>query len=746
MEFVPVAVWLGVVLALAAAALPVVERVFKGFPDGGASFAPATALAAVTLATYWFGHLAFGRLVSVGVALIFVLVGFALWGWRAPDLSRVRLPLAVFLTAFAFLVVVRAYDPGIVAVGGEKFLDYGILNSLLRADHLPPEDMWFAGHPLRYYYGGLLASSILVHLTGVEPNVAYNLALATFYATLVTGAFGLARAVAHRNGRNGTLAGGLAVFLVGLAGNLATPLRLLLAPHADLAAKYAAFAFTGIRTSLPNAIDIAATEWSYWLGRYVIDGTLTITPFWAYLNGDLHAHIIASAFLPLSVALAYTIYRASGRRRLGLLACLAVLCGFLTTVNTWSLPTTVGLAALALAFGPHPSPIRFTSRVLDELARYAAAVAGALLVAAVAVLVASPFLFFHTPVNRGVGFLPPRSDLGPLLLVHGVSLAAFLLWIRRYDTDLTSTRLAFFLGVLSAASAAVLLELDYAIVALVAPFLLAGWWALRRRDADFSVLLLLAGAGLALAVEFAYARVYPFDPSVPRWNTVYKVSLQIWVLWGIGASIAAGGVLERALDRVRTRSAPVRRARAAAPALCLLVLLLSTAVFPAAALAQHNDNAIDDPTLDGTRYAESYHPADARAIDWLDANVDGTPVIVEKPGRTIYSWRNAVSVMTGIPTVAGWTHEKGYRGAEAWRTRARDVDYIYEADWESAAFLLDYYDVQYVYYGPNERDAYGPSHFDDRTGVRDVYQNERVTIYRVDADTACEAVRDDCPG
>lgn len=747
MEFVPVVAWLGVVLALAAAALPIANRVFRGFPDSGASFAPATALATVTVLAYWLGHLAYGRFVSLAAAGVFVLVGVALWGWRRPRLDRVRLPLAVFLLAFTFLVVVRAYDPGIHPAGGEKFLDFGLLNVLLRADYLPPEDVWFAGERLRYYYGAQLATATLVHLTGVTPSVAYNLALATFYATLVTGAFGLARAAATHAGRNGTLAGGLAVFLVGLAGTLATPVRLLLANLAPgFAADHAAFAFAGIRTTIPEAVEAVAADWSYWLGRYVIEGTLTVSPFWAYLNGDLHAHIVAAPFLVLIAALAYTVFRTRGRTRLVRLACLGVAGGFLTLVNTWGLPTTIGLATLALAFSPYtPSPRRFTSPLANELARYASAVAGALAVAGLAATVAAPFLLFHTPVNRGVGFLPPRTALGPLVLAYGAFLAAFALAVRRYDLPLPSPRVAFALGALAVVLAGVLLALDLAAVLVVGPLLAVGWYVLRCRTPVFWLVLLVAGAGLVLAVEFAYARVYPFSPAVPRWNTVYKVSMQVWVLWGIGAAVAAAGVLERAATRVRSAAPPLRTARALAPALALAVLLLGAAVFPAAALVQHHNLAGDQPSLDGTRYVETYHPHEAAAIDWLNDNVDGTPTLLSKPGRTTYTWVNAPSSLTGIPTVVGWTHEEGYRGVDAYTTRATDAAYMLDANWRSAVFLLDYHDVQYVYYGPNEREAYGSSIYENRTGVTVAYQNEGVTIYEIDADRACQAVRDTCP-
>ncbi len=48
--------------------------------------------------------------------------------------------------------------------------------------------MWFAGEPVKYYYGGHLVTTLFAWLTATPPRFAYNLALAGFYATLVTAA------------------------------------------------------------------------------------------------------------------------------------------------------------------------------------------------------------------------------------------------------------------------------------------------------------------------------------------------------------------------------------------------------------------------------------------------------------------------------------------------------------------------------------------------------------------------------
>ena len=122
----------------------------------------------------------------------------------------------MFTIAFLFVIAIRAVDPAVHPSGGEKFLDFGLLKSLLRTDALPPEDFWFVGEPVQYYYGGHLLTVLLAKITFTPARYAYNLALAGFFGMVVTVAYGLAGAVAAARGRSAGVAGTLAAFFVGL--------------------------------------------------------------------------------------------------------------------------------------------------------------------------------------------------------------------------------------------------------------------------------------------------------------------------------------------------------------------------------------------------------------------------------------------------------------------------------------------------------------------------------------------------
>ncbi|MGH2370910.1 MAG: DUF2298 domain-containing protein, partial [Chloroflexota bacterium] len=164
------------------------------------------------------------------------------------------------------------------------------------------------------------------------------------------------------------------------------------------------------------------------------------------------------------------------------------------------------------------------------------------------------------------------------------------------------------------------------------------------------------------------------------------------------------------------------------------------------------------PTLDGMAYMQyaaipdgssevtAAHPggvtlragADYRAIQWLLANVQGSPVILEASVPE-YRWGTRVAKYTGLPAVLGWRwHQVQQRGAYASMVdqRLRDVQTMFNDPSRSQVLpLLEKYQVRYVYVGDLERAYYaagGLAKFDQMTDVfQPVYQQDGVTIYEV---------------
>jgi uncharacterized membrane protein len=99
---------------------------------------------------------------------------------------------------------------------------------------------------------------------------------------------------------------------------------------------------------------------------------------------------------------------------------------------------------------------------------------------------------------------------------------------------------------------------------------------------------------------------------------------------------------------------------------------------------------------------------DAALIAWLNANVKGTPTILEAHGDG-YREFTRISMHTGLPVVLGWEHHAKQRGLspEDAQKRKKAVQTIYTSeDLELTRQLLLDLRVDYVIIGSVERNSY----------------------------------------
>jgi uncharacterized membrane protein len=266
----------------------------------------------------------------------------------------------------------------------------------------------------------------------------------------------------------------------------------------------------------------------------------------------------------------------------------------------------------------------------------------------------------------------------------------------------------------------------------------------RRGQAlwQMALVLTLVGLVLTLAAEF----FVPKGLDVGRMNTVFKLYLQVWVLWGLAAAAAVAFVSSR-----RGRLQPEWRAvwRYELALLIGAALLYPLTATPARILDRFDASV--GPTLDGMAFMTRavLHDRnqaiplvyDLQAIRWIQQTVAGSPVIAEANiAPTLYGWGNRVSVYTGNPTVIGWDwHERQQRGVVPFPLVNRRVEAVQRAystaDPREAHAILSGFDVQYIVVGPLER-AYFPDGQD--TWARGegtlwdlVYRNPEYRIYQV---------------
>lgn len=708
----PVAAWALLLALIGIAGFPLVRPALRSLPDEGWLVARTAGLLLLAYAV-WMpasqGWLTASRSgVAAVAASLVVLSAWAAWVQREA-LARwwhVRRTLlfveeALFWSAFVGFVLIRRLNPDLwhPQFGGEKPMDVAYLLATLRSESFPPLDPWFAGGTLNYYYFGFVVAAMPIKLSGLAPEVAYNLLVPTLFALTVAGAFVAVHPLAVALGHTNRAACGLALlgsFFTAVCGNL---LQARLIVEAILA---------GTFRSMPVA------HW-FWSATRAIPASpgepppITEFPFFTFLYGDLHAHAMALPVTLLVLALALSLVADRGPRwTFTRIAWLALALGALFPMNAWDYPTwaaATGVAVAVAAAVPHArSPFR--TRALVAIAGLAA------------MLAASRLLFepFYASYVQPFGALVPwtgsRTGLLPYLQVHGLFLALIV-------------------------SACVV--------------------AVRRRPwRDLwppAALPLVATVGLlaVLGVTLtATVEVVALQGDGGRMNSVFKLYLQAWVLLSIAAAAAVAVLANAWRARRASWSWPARAGVFVWATVCVWLVLAAAAYAPLAVWARASDRMrpTAERTLDGLAFMRTAEYEDSgqrfalepdlEAIHWLRAHVAGTPVIAEAH-RPEYRWGARISVHTGLPTILGWRHHQGqqrtFLPGSTLRQRMDDISTLYASpDRAAAQRIIDRYNVDYVYVGPLERATYpaeGLAKFHASADWPPVYDRNGVTILRV---------------
>ncbi len=688
---------------LGLAATPLAAVVFARLPGCGVAFAKPLGLLLVTWLVWVLGSIGIvPHGTGVWIAAVVLLAaagGVVWWRWR-PELPRQALKWSegLALGAFALMALLIAYSPDVWQT--EKPMDMAFMNAAGRAESFPPADPWMAGEDLNYYYLGHLMAAGLVRLTGVAPDVGYNLAVAAFFSLSVAAAFGLAYAL------GGRLAAGLwGVALCMVAGTIGAGLDLL--------------------------SDGGPLRSYDWFGpSRVIEGTINEFPAFSFTLADLHGHVMAIPFLLLALAFGLQLATAGpappprGPAALELvLAAIAV--GTLYAINAWSFPVVAGLVALGAL-------VRLSlAGTLRERVRTLVWTVVVLLLGVLAVL---PFLLTYDNAADGFGTVDERESFSAWARHHGeiygllayLTATAYLIKLVRsqhpWRTAGWALAAALFAGSLLATADLAGVALLLALVAVAAH---AAFFS-RAPAIERYAWVLIGGGLLCLAIpELIYVRDSFAGSDLYRMNTVFKLGYQAWLLLAIAG--AAGIVWSWGWIGRRGR---LVRAGWGVPLVALLAL---AAVYPVAGTYARKGGFSDPPTLSGLRWLEESSPGDPPAMEWLRENAAADAVVLEAVGDDYSAFGHGrISTFTGLPTVMGWTGHELQWGHDP-GSRREDVEAIYRAtDAATARPLLDRYDVRYVVVGPIERTSYGDAGIAkwDELGRR-VFDRDGTTVWEL---------------
>jgi YYY domain-containing protein len=548
-----------------------------------------------------------------------------------------------------------------------------------------------------------------------------------------------------------------------------------------------------LQTSLPNWFFSARTLHDRNLIGVETEA-IDEVPAFSFLLGDLHPHVLALPFDILALALAFQWLLAGMQQGQALaagtktapawfqLGLSAVVLGGLIFLNTWDFPVYWFLTVLAWISGLGPV---LGFKRLAGLWRQLAPVPIFLLLASA--LLYLPFLFAFQSQAGGIASnlaYPSRLQqelvmFGPVWIAAAVFLvvllrragrsisqrialgtaAGLLLALTALDLLLSASSLlgagdtasANFYPLLLSQAAGLLLQrrlvdIPTAILAaLMVGYTVSFIYGLTRPKAAepanngdkphtvadhfpglpavvLAMAMILTGALLLIGPEYLFLR----DDFNSRMNTMFKLYFQTWILWGLAAAFGTGYLLS-----------VLHGGRRLVFSLGTALVLLPGLVYLYGGLLSKTNNFSSAPTLDGMAYFTQVYPNDWAAIQWLEQNTTGSPVILE--GSQGAYWGEGPSsrfaMATGLPTLMGWVnHENQWRGTgfDQVKGRSNEIKTIYQtSDWKTAAALLDKYQVSYVIVSSWEKGWYRPvntAKFD--RNMKAVFSSGDVTIYQ----------------
>ena len=788
--------WLLTIELMGLLGAPLAFFLFRHLPDRGFALSKVLSL---LLAAYIFWILGLTGVVPASPLTIvaILLLGTISFGWlyyrRWPELedfvrTQWRYLLIVeglFLAVFLVWAFIVSEAPAINHT--EKPMDFAFLGSILQSTSFPPEDPWLSGHSISYYYFGHFIMALPMKLAGIASNVGYNLALATIPALVAVGSFSLVYNLVRLSGGS---------FRSGIWFGLTVPVLLIVVGNLEGALEFAQvrgwggdgfwqwIAIKGMDGSTGNGL-FPDGNWWWWRATRVIDTldggasldyTITEFPFFSFLLGDLHSHVLALPFVLLVLALALNLFRDPDSLGFPWLmrnpwhaAGLALSLGALAFINSWDFPVyaaILGAIILVKAWatefahfsGDPEAPIQNGVRALRRASLFGALFLLPLLT--VAVFLFSPF--YLTLSSQASGILPyfgPGTRPVHFVLVMGLPALLGLIFLWRQFFTLPRP--------VSAQAPAILMVAVIALAPFFLWFLLAAIWSLLTQDveslwqtlasralvaipilvvaglAGYAAisragrhnnaaltfpLLLLAAASYLLAGAELYHLVDFFGN---RMNTVFKVYYQAWLLLSIVGAYGLFSCWSRFRElKVFSKVGQLIWAAAA------LLFLVAAIYYPVGAILDRTGlfragHDFKNNTLDGLDYIRQHGPAEYSAIIWLRDEAE--------PGRMVeavgddYSEYSRVSAATGRPAILGWKgHEHQWRGTTTiFEGREADIARIYQSDDPAVVRrLLAHYDVRYVYLGQRERARYGIGQLASADGLLEtVFKRDDVIIY-----------------
>lgn len=593
----------------------------------------------------------------------------------------------LFLILYVFFTFIRSCDPDIN--GLEKFTDFSILNSILKSEKLPPNDAWYAGEKINYYYFGHFYIAVLTKLSFLESYYTFNLGLATIFSFLSIGVFELVYNMT-KSTKYAIIAVILIVFMSNLIGLFQILIKIFpstLNYFLKMGLEYPLTCCTSKEQSLSSLL----INFPVWSSTRVIPNTINEFPYSDFLFGELHAHALSLPIqlLVLCFLLEFfysNIFLDKTKWKIYFLLFLSVVLGSLYPTNSWDYPTYASLF-IFLSF------VKIKKSKISLLK--------------ISFVFLSLFLSFalflpyeNKKTHLDMGFVNEKTNIIQYISLFSVFIASTYFYL---NLKMKNFILIFIPAIIIA------IILNTQILFLLLPIVISSMFLIIKGKGDdvFILSLLLFASLISIYCEFFYID--------SRYNNVFKFYYHVWVFLGISTAYIFSKI------NFQTKLILV----------LIIFLIASSMIMSVFSTIQKLIKGFNDYiTLNGLYYVKIFYPNEYDAIIWIRKNLSGNDIILEAPGK-VYTRTSIVSSNTGVPTIIGWTqHEWHWRG-EWPNKRESDVNQVYSSqNLTEIQNILSKYNVRYIYVGFIENSIYNNlEKFGNMYDV--VFQNNDVIIYKV---------------
>ncbi len=753
------------------AAFPLVARAFPALADRGWAISKPVGMLLVATAVWLVSYTRLVPNIPLTWWVFLGLLSFAsLWVlWSNWDQLRktlarrwriiVTLEL-IFLVSFLMFLAMRAFDPA--ASGTEKPMDLMMLTAVDSTEYAPPQDSWLAGEPIAYYYFGYWIYGGVNTMTGTRPAVAFNVGIALAAGMAASVAASLVITLVRRDGAStkaALLAGGASSVLLLLVSNLSGLWTLL-----DITRIAPDWLLNWYHGDNYDRVDRIVTwrpdeHWWWWDSSRIIktfgetgnelDRTIQEYPFFSFLLGDFHPHLMSIPFLLTGITVLTALFIAHRsvsfgalRRNIPAALIAAVVIGSSGFINFWDvglllmlstglviagwiltrgpglkslIKATLPLGALWMAgmliyspfyFGtaesqvqwPPIAPVKYGSRPVHFISVWLLLM---IVVAPVALALANRYatVVFKRLRGQNITDRPDRQLIWRPAWITGLALVVipWLIW--------AATHLAFNDN---ARASDVISRLPVTgLLGVISVVLIAVTLSRARRGADDGAHYILLLGTLALYLLFAAELFFVHDLFGDRMNTVFKFYYQAWIMLSV---VGGYGAYTWWQHHPTLTGRPMWISRTGLAVLA--VVAISSIYFPVASAVSKTVDSGLGPNLDSLSFLEARDQDERHVIELIREMADTEDVLVEAVAERggSYTDYGRIAGSTGVPTIIGWLgHERQWHGTdELFGDRQGDVETIYTTDNEQdLRELIDKYSLTMVVVGPRERSTYG---------------------------------------